>query len=386
MQGRIRGRQPEKRATTPLQYALLGGRRGISRARRDWYPTARETIARLRRCAHSRIELMSALVLAIFLPVSMLNIVASTQVFSVQEPRVDIRRLGDPERARERIMAENFTSSEGLQELAEQPGITDIERLVYRHTPVILRYVTEFPARYNTPIGVYYDVTTSQSGDSIATTIRYYLWFIDEAGGMPIERRLSTFGHSFDRELIYRVTLLGDEVVAAYYQAPGHRHIIMDYTGETRPVFTVASANHNFREVTMRELEHPTAKLLLTPVPHQEFRHAPSHDPDFMALAVQEIWEKYQIDLRNYVFVEFEIPGEETAVTISIRTDERWYYLHEQVGGGVSRPGYNQVGVELGYPILPGDIREVRVVAFSDDELSFAPLRVTIYPRSGLAA
>lgn len=329
---------------------------------------------------------MSVLVVVSFMAIMLLNLVANAQIVSISSPSVTVRTLGDPERASDRILAENFTTLERLDDLAANPVLNDVERLVYAHTPPLLLYTSEFPQQFESPIGLYYVVSQSTSGDATATTIRYYMWFIDEAGGMPIERRLAMFGHSMDRELVYRVTLLGDEVVNAYYQAPGHRQIAKEYDGASRAVFAIASANHNFRPVTPRELDAPGEYMLLAPLPRIESPWRPAHDPDFAALAVQEVWEKYRIDLRNFVFVEFEIPTVSTAVTISVRVGERWYYLHEQIGGGLTRPGYNQVGVDIGYPVLPADVHEVRIVAYSSQPSTFEPVRVTIYPRSSVSA
>lgn len=327
---------------------------------------------------------MSTLLLAVYVPVLVLQVVANAQIVSAGSPEVSVRELGDAQRGRERIVSENFTTIEQLNTLVQDPETSDILRLVYTHTPLILRHTDVFPARYNTPIGIYYNVTQSSSEFATATTIRYFLWFTDEAGGMPIESRLAQFGHSMDRELVYRVTLLGDEVVGAYFQAPGHSHVSFEYDGATRPVFTVASANNNFRRVFDLELQLWRHGLLV-PLPQYETINAPAHDPDFAALAAQEVWEKYQIDLRNYVFVEFDIPAQGATATISVRIDDRWYYLHEQIGG-VRRPGYNQVGVNVGHSVLPGDISEVRVIAFTEQEVSFDNLRVSIYPRSSVLA
>ena len=327
---------------------------------------------------------MSIGVVLAFMCMMLLNLAANAQIRSIMTPEVTVRRLGSPQRAHDRILTENFTTLEHLDELAEDPELSDVQRLVYANAPLILWYGSEFPADTSTPIGIYYIVSQSTSGEAVATTVRYYLWFSNEPGGMPIESRLATYGHSLDRELVYRVTLLGDEVVGAYYQAPGHRLITMDYSGESRPVFTIASANHNFRQVTDRELDFPGEKLLLAPLPHVESPWSPAHDPDFAALAVDEIWDTYLIDVREYVFVEFQMPTVSTAATISVRIDDRWYYLHEQIGGGVTRPGYNQVGIEIGYTVLPGDIQEVRIVAYSSRRSTFEPVRVTIYPRNGV--
>lgn len=339
----------------------------------------------LRDRVHRRIELVSMLVVVVYVPILVLQVLVNAQLTSLASPAVVERELGDPERGLERIVAENFTTIDRLDALVANPDTSALLKQVYTHTPLILRHSDVFPARYNTPIGLYYDVTQSSSGPATATTIRYYLWFVDEAGGMPIESRLAKFGHSMDRELVYRVTLLGDEVVGAYFQAPGHANVSFEYDGQTRPIFTVASANNNFRRVFDLELDLWSDGLLV-PFPRYETINAPAHDPDFAALAAREVWEKYQIDLRNYVFVELDLPAQGAVSTISVRIDDRWYYLHEQIGGGVQRPGYNQVGVNVEYAVLPGDISEVRIIAFTEENLSFDPVRISIYPRSSVAA
>lgn len=356
------------------------------RAASGSYKRTRESILLWRDHVHVRMGLVSAAAMVLVISVIILGTLVNTHITALVYPQVLVREVGDPARARERIVEENFTTVEHLTALSEDHSLPDIERLVYAHAPLILRYTNEFPEKRNTPIGVYYTITRSFSGDSTATTIRYFLWFVDEEGGMPIEDRIATFGHSLDREMVYRVSLLGEEVVGAYYQAPGHRQIILDYDGTVRPVFAVASANNNFRIVTDRELTHPTPKLILAPIPHRESPWRPAHDPDYMALAVQEVWEKYRINMQDFVFVELDLPPEPTPVTVSVRIGERWYYLHEQIGGGVIRPGYNQVGVEIGYPVLPADIEEVRIIAYAPDHVDFESIRITIYPRSDVPA
>lgn len=334
---------------------------------------------------HTAPELTSVVLVVALLVLMVVNIVATADILQITSPRVGIRPPGDPLLGRERIIEENLITIAELDEMGENRMQVGALQMVYRHAPLLLHYGTEFPPRYSTPIGIYYQVSESRSGDSVATTVRYYLWFTDEEGGMPIDRRLSMFGHSMDRELIYRVTLLGEEVVSAYYQAPGHRLVRMDYPEIGRPVFAIASANHNFRLVTPRELEGPGEWMIIAMLPRLESPWNPAHDPDFAAMATDEVWEKYGIDLANYVFVELELPPLPTPLTISVRIDDRWHYLHEQIGGGVRRPGYNQVGIDIGYAVLPGDVQEVRIVSFDERDLTFEPIRVTIYPRRGVA-
>lgn len=378
-------RESENVRNQAVSGATRQARRSSPRARERLTLSMTSLIEHVRDRIHRRIELVSMFVLVVYVPVLVLQVLANAEMVSMTSPPVTVRNLGDAQQGRERIVAENFTTLEHLNALVQDPTTSDILRLVYTHTPLILRHSDVFPAPVNTPIGLYYDVTQSTSGSATATTIRYYLWFTDEPGGMPIESRLAKFGHSMDRELVYRVTLLGDEVVGAYFQAPGHSDVSFEYDGETRPIFTVASANHNFRRVFELELELWRHGLLV-PLPQYETINAPAHDPDFAALAAQEVWEKYQIDLRNYVFVEFDLPPQGAPATISVRIDERWFYLHEQIGGGVQRPGYNQVGVDIGHAVLPGDVSEVRVVAFIDQEVNFDNLRISIYPQSSVIA
>lgn len=354
--------------------------------RKRWsFGSIKGPVSRLSSRFHTEPELTSVLLVVVLIVLLVGNIVVTSDILQITSPRVGVRSPGDPLRGRERIVEENLTTVSHLDELAANPMQVGALQMVYRHAPLLLHYGTEFPSRYSTPIGVYYQVSESRSGNSVATTIRYYLWFTDEEGGMPIDKRLSMFGHSMDRELMYRVTLLGDEVVAAYYQAPGHRLVRMNYPEMGRPVFAVASANHNFRLVTPRELDGPGDRMIIAMLPRLESPWAPAHDPDFAAIATDEVWEKYGIDLTNYVFVELELPSVPTPVTISVRIGNRWHYLHEQIGGGVRRPGYNQVGIDIGYSVLPGDIQEVRIVSFDRRDLTFEPIRVTIYPRRGIA-
>ena len=359
-------------------------RRAVSLA--EHLSAVRRAVRRASRRTQRRAEMMSVVVAVSFVGIVLLNFAASAEVVSLSEPDLEFRTLGDPDVARERIVTENFTTLQDLNDLARDPSLTETERLVYEHAPLILWYGTEFPAQYSTPIGLYYQVSQSVTPNATATTIRYFLWFSDEEGGMAIENRLAMFGHSLDRELVYRVTLLEEDVVGAYFQAPGHRLLTVNDPGDSRPVFTIASANHNFRQVTGRELDFPGEKLLLAPLPQLESPWNPAHDPDYAALAVAEVWEKYGINVSNYVFVELEMPTVPTAATISVRIDDRWYYLHEQIGGGISRPGYNQVAIEIGYPVLPGDVDELRIVAYTSTEWNFEPIRVTAYPRTGVSA
>lgn len=358
-----------------------------TRMRLDYRPVAvlKRSLSGMISRFHTAPELTSVVLIVSLIVLMVVNIVATAGILQITSPRVEIRPPGDPLLGRERIIAENLTTISELDELGENRMQVGALQMVYRHAPLLLHYGTEFPIRHSTPIGIYYQVSESRSGDSVATTVRYYLWFTDEEGGMPIDRRLSMFGHSMDRELVYRVTLLGDEVVSAFYQAPGHQLIRMNYPEIGRPVFAIASANHNFRLVSPRELEGPGEKMIIAMLPRLESPWSPSQDPDFAALATDEVWQKYGIDLTNYVFVELQLPPLPTPVSISVRIGDRWHYLHEQIGGGVRRPGYNQVGIDIGYAVLPGDIREVRIVSFDERDLTFEPIRITIYPRRGVA-
>lgn len=385
MGGKIKEVHSEKRGNAALRHAQRLIRRAADTAWRRCFLPFWAMITKLRKLTQNRIELASTLILVIYLPLLVVHTVTHAQLAAVSTPRVFVRTLGDPERALERIVEENFTTIDHLNELATDEDNSELTRMIYANTPLILRQAGPFPERYNTPIGLYYDVSQSTSGSATATTIRYFLWFTDEDGGMEINRRLAKFGHSMDRELVYRVTFLGDRIVSAYYQAPGHQHVKFDYQGDARPIFTVASSNHNFRLIPDLDLERYEYGMLV-PLPHRESADVPAHDPDFAALAAREVWWKYSIDLRNFVFVELNLPVYSAVATISVRINDRWYYLHEQIGDGVSRPGYNQVAINVGYPVLRGDISEVRVVSYSDQDVDFDRMHVSIYPPSAVIA
>src|SRR4029079_15808420 len=103
--------------------------------------------------------------------------------------------------------------------------------------------------------------------------------------------------------------------MAAYCQAPHHRQVRFDYDGLQRPVFQIASANHNFRRVSQREVEHAADGGLLALMPHVETARN-YRDPDFLALAAREVWLQYGIDMSEYVYIAFYNPAYTGEVTL----------------------------------------------------------------------
>ena len=231
----------------------------------------------------------------------------------------------------------------------------------------------------DTILGLYYTLSESTSETSTATTIRYYLWFSDENGGTPIEQRMALYGHPLDRELVYRVTFLNDEIVAAYYQEPGHRQVRFDYEGSTRPAFRIASANHNFGRVSQREVERIGADSLLALMPHEETARN-YRDPDFLALAAREAWLQYGLDMSEYVYIAFYNPKFAGEVTLSVRVGGRWYYLHDALGTGITSHGYRRVAIHVGSRPMPGGVEEVRIITRTSDNVPIDVSSVYLYP------
>lgn len=345
------------------------------------------------------LSVSTSFALATFLVVLLIHAVSMSHLQTVPPSRVEARFFGDPREAIQYIEHSNFIEIDQLNYLANNPNLPRIDRLAYTHAPLLLTDDRRFPALDDTKIGVYYTVTESaaQSDQNLTPstapedemlTIRYHLYTTDESGGMFIKRRLALFGQPIDRELIYFVTFINGEVDHAYYQAPIHRLIPFDYGGEVRPVFAVASANHNFRLVLDRELEVRTNYAIRVPLPRPELETDPSHDPDYVALAAREALLQHGIDMSDYIYIEFQNPIYRGSVTISVKVNGRWHYLHESVGAGLTRPGYNQAGVHIGYAPLPGDIEEIWIVAYtpSSRQIDIQIFTMFVYPGLELAA
>lgn len=239
---------------------------------------------------------MQALAMAIYLPVLLTHSAASSHVIRVTEPRVEVRAMGAPARALERIRDGSFTAVEHLNDLAENPDLRPIDRLVYANAPLILKQPGILSQTQNVLLGLYCttSVSTLEDGPS-RTTIRYYLHFSNERGGMPLERRMARYGHPFDAELVYAATFEGERVLSAYYQAPNHRLIPFRHENGRHPIFAVASPNHNFRLVDQDDV--PVLALL----PQNDLNANRFHDPDFVALAALDALTQHRVDIRQYV-------------------------------------------------------------------------------------
>ncbi len=227
-----------------------------------WLRLSIATIGRLLRPRQ-----LPALVLAVYIPFALLHTAATTSTARFELPRTETRSLGNPFEALEHIRTENITTVERLDALAADESRSAQQRLAYSHAPLLLAQPERALRLNDTFLGLYYTISESTSESATATTIHYYLWFSDENGGMPIEERMARYGHPLDRELVYRVTFLNGEIMAAYYQAPHHRQVRFEYDGSQRPVFQIASANHNFRRVGQAEAEHgSTPRWLLSSI------------------------------------------------------------------------------------------------------------------------
>lgn len=339
-----------------------------------WLRLGLDTIRRL-----ARPRQLPVLVLAVYVPFTLLHTAATTSTASFDLPRAETRSFGDPNAAIERIRTENITSVERLDALAVDSTQSDEDRLAYAHAPLLLAQPERALRLDDTILGLYYTISRSTSESSTATTIRYYLWFSDESGGMQITERMARYGHPLDRELVYRVTFLNDEIVAAYFQAPHHRQVRFDYDGSRRPVFRIASANHNFQRVDEREVEHAADGGLLALMPHAETARN-YRDPDFLALAAREVWLQYGLDMSEYVYIAFYNPAYTGEVTLSVRVSGRWYYLHDALGTGITTHGYRRVAIYVGSRPLPDDIEEVRIITRTPKHVPLEVSSVYVFP------
>ena len=306
---------------------------------------------------------------------------ALTHKVEIPHSDIVVRSFGNPNEALERIATENFTTIEHLDLLAENDNLPPLERMVYRYAPVMLTGPGDYPTRDDTFIGVYYLASQTVGEEITVSTIQYFFFSTDESGGTLIKERLALFGQPIDRELIYRLTIIDGEVSSAHFQAPQHRLTPYDFQEGLRPVFAVASANHNFRPVYTEELEQRREYQLLVPLPHFEWFADPAHDPDFIALAAREALEQYGVDLSEYLYIEFQNPVHKGLATISAKIDGRWYYLHHSTAG-LTRSGYNQVGIHIGFAPDPDAIEELWLVAYTEQrQIELEVISVYIYPR-----
>ncbi|HLT20489.1 MAG TPA: hypothetical protein VKZ96_13600 [Thermomicrobiales bacterium] len=326
------------------------------------------------------LSIPSSLVIVALVCTLVLRTASLTHVVDVPLTALERREVGNAHRGLERIAAENFTTLEELDALANEPRLPEAQRLVYRYAPLLLQPDVTTPANDDTLIGVYYLLSTTEGEDTSVTTIQYFFFSTDENGGTLALDRLALFGQPIDRELIYRVTIINGEIASAYYQAPVHRLVQMHDWGPGRPIFEVASANHNFRPVGPVELEQRSGFQLLVPLPRHELEADPAHDPDFVALAASEVAAQYGINLSHYVYVEFQNPVYDGVVTVSVKVAGRWYYLHDWIAG-LTRPGYNKPGIYIGFAPDPEMIEAIRIVAYSPRDVEIEVISAFIYPR-----
>lgn len=327
-------------------------------------------------------RLPGSLVLVVMLVFFFTRTLTLTQTLDIPPTQIKSRPFGDVVRAMERIETENFTDINTLNALATDPDRSEQDRLVFEHSPLLFIPPDVFPGYDDTFIGVYYLISKSEFENTTLTTIQYFLFVTDESGGTEIRERLAVYGQPIDRELIYRVSVLDTgEVVSSYYQAPIHHLVRFAYDGEERPVFAIASDNHNFRLVTPLELERDTDFNVLIPYPRHEHVADPAHDPDFVALAANEAMRQYHVDLSDYVYVEFQNPVNKGTVTVSVEIHGRWHYLHQQVAWGLTRPGYNQAAIAIGFTPRKVDVETIRIAAHTQKPVDFEVYSVYIYPR-----
>jgi len=309
----------------------------------------------------------------------MFHYAAVMDVQTATDRNVSVRKYGSAERALERIEHDSFTTIGRLDELAVDPNQSEVEQRVFQHAPLLLHDGPHWPARDDTWLGVYYRVSESESAGRTATTIRYYLFLTDENGGMPLNERMARYGHPFDGELIYRVLLFEDRIVAAY-QAPVHQMIRFNYDGASRPVFAIASPNHNFRLVSPDELVRRDEALIVAPLPQDEFAQRPLQDPDFIALSAQEAIRQHGVDIGSYVYFTFDNPPGRGAVNIGVRVQGRWYYIRDVVPEGVVRAGDRRVAILVPGAQFPADVEAVRLIGFRGALEHVRIMSIYVYP------
>ncbi|MFW6074221.1 MAG: hypothetical protein ACOC9Y_01405 [Chloroflexota bacterium] len=325
--------------------------------------------------------------LSVYLLTIFIHSLGSTQTHDIAvDQQMIVRSFGNPSQAIERIERDNFVTLEHLNELVRDPGLHPDIRDVYQYAPLMLFPADmPFPQPDDTFIGVYYTMTASTYEETRVVTIQYWYFATDEAEGTVIPKRLALFGQPIDRELIYQVRLVDGEIAGAHFQAPGHRLLPFQYDGTDHPVFAIASGNHNFRPVWPNELQlQPTGYRILVPLPQDEHANDPAHDPDFVALAAREALIEHDINLSQYVYVEFQNPVVDGRVTVSTRVHGRWYHLHESIAG-LTRPGYNKIGIDLGFNPEPEDVEQIRVTMNTRRAVDLEVISVYVYPNLEIA-
>ncbi len=328
----------------------------------------------------------TSLVLTATLIFICLNTLGATQRYEVPfRQALRVHSYGDPGQAIHRIQTDNITTIAHLNELAGDPTTPQLRRDIYRFAPILLVPAGPFPTDDDTFIGVYYTLSQSTFQGTQVTTIQYWYFASDENEGTVAKKRLALFGQPIDRELIYQVRLLNGEIVAAHFQAPIHKLVRFDYDGSEHPIFRIASGNHNFALIHPYLPEQWTNFQIIAPMPRSEAVHDPAHDPDFVALAAGEALRQHDINLSEYVYMEFQNPVTAGRVTVSVLVDGRWYYLHDSIAG-LTRPGYNQIAIYTGFTPLPSQIERIWVIAQTRQHVQFEVFSVYLYPQLRLPA
>lgn len=298
---------------------------------------------------------------------------------------VEYNSFGDPEAAIERIAREHFISVRELEERTQDPTLDHYDRLALEHSPLILdeTYSLRLEQANDVPIGVYYTYSVSTYGEREVVHIEYWMHFSDESVGMSSEERMARWGHPLDRELIYRLNILDGEIFGAEYQAPIHRLVRFQYPEGGRPIFRIASANHNFQLV--HPMDRPQLQPdteIIAPLPQYELAESPLTDPDILALAAREAILQHNVDMTRYVYVAIQDPAYvlrepyPAEVDVGVLTRNRWEYLHSRIGRGVRVFGHRVVAIDVGFTPQRGDIDDVKLILHTTEPSDRPGLRI----------
>lgn len=323
--------------------------------------------------------------LTLSLFVIVLHVMANSEMLRVDESYVEVHPLGSAERALTRIQQQSFTTVGRLNALAADPTVDRNARLAYTYAPLLRDQPGLLSGDGATPLGVYYTISSLTTGDDTVTTINYFLYLSYEAGGKPLQIRMSRYGRPFDAELLYRIKLINGRVFTAYYQAPIHRMVRFDYPIGGHPIFAIASDNNNFQLVS------GDSGTVLAPLPQPELSADPFHDPDYLALAGEQARLLDGVDISQYVYVFFHCVDCQGPIDVSVLVSDRWYHVHDVLpasllGESVTVPGYYQAGIHVDSTPLPGDIRELRIVTANTRPVSIQILSVYIHPKLRVAS
>jgi hypothetical protein len=343
-------------------------------------------IARLAGASTWRRTSVSAFVTAGLILALTVHTLSVRQTVEVDPLVIENRHFGDASRGLERIQQEHYISIAELEEMTNDTSLDRYERMVFTYAPLILDDyypVSMLETRDDVPIGVYYVYSVSTLGATELVHIEYWMYFSDENVGMPSPDRMARWGHPLDRELIYRINVLNDRVYNAEYQAPIHRLIPFPFPEEGRPIFRVASGNHNFQLVSPQQLETIQYPFrLLAPLPQYDRITSPLRDHDIMALAAEEALLQHGVDMTQYVYVGIENPAYVLRepyggiVDVGVLVDGQWIHLRATIGHGIVVWGYRLIAIDLGFTPKPGDIEAVTLFIDSRDRTNGPPLRV----------